>query len=716
MARKFLKIGGVCRFLVGVIVGGGSLIAGSPAWASPAAIASQADCAGVWKGTIDIPGMKLTVEVTLKQEGDGLSGTIDIPQQGASDLALESVTQDGATVTFQISGVPGEPTFKGTLDGTKLIGDFIQGGQAFPFMLVKDAKPAFDPAKGMEGFDHWVDKALIDWEVPGMGVAVVADGKVILSQGFGKRDIANDLPATSDTLFAIGSSTKAFTTFVLATLIEEGKLSWDKPVIDCWPQFKVADGERTREITPRDMVTHRTGMPRHDFSWYNSEATRDQLVERMAHLECNAALRERWQYNNFMFLAAGVLGERLTGKTWEENVRERIFQPLGMSNSNFGVDDSQRSPDHALPYDKREGSVVAIPFRGLSAMGPAGSINSSANDMAKWVQVQLTGMIDGREVLPKNALSELHRPAMVMTSNETQSHVIALGYAAGWFVDMYRGELRIHHGGNIDGFTALVFFFPRKQIGGVVLSNRNGTPLPEMVSEELSDRLMQLPSLGLYDTNLSKAKAAEVTGKKAQQNLELMRRPNAAPSHVLSAYSGTYVHPGYGKILVEGDDSALVFTYNRMAAPLNHWHYDTFSLGKSQDPAAAELEHTQVLFRTDIEGGIAGIELRMEPSIKPVVFERAGDSSLSDPAAIEKFVGSYSLMESMVVAITRRDRTLVATVPGQPPYELVPLQSNTFKLKSLDGYRMRFDIGEDGSVTKALFIQPNGVFEATRMK
>jgi len=690
-------------------------------WASPtahAAVMSESGAAGVWKGQIELPGMKLDVVVTLKREAQGLTGTIDIPQQGASGLALKDAREDGAAVTFVIEGVPGIPTFVGNLDGATLKGDFTQGGQKFPFSLTRDAQPAFDPAKAMDGFDAWVEKALVDWEVPGLGVAVVADGKVLFSKGYGKRNVESDLPVTPDTLFAIGSSTKAFTTYVLATLVAEGKIGWDMPVVEVWPEFKLSEPERTRLLTPRDMATHRSGLPRHDLSWYNSGASRAELIARMAHLDFNYGLREQWQYNNFMFLAAGVLGERLTGKTWEDNVRERIFTPLGMNASNFNVEDSQRSADFAVPYDKRDGKMTAIPFRNISQVGPAGSINSSVNDMARWVQVQLGGKLDGNQIMSEAALDELHAPAMIMQSNENLSHVTAVGYGLGWFVDMYRGERRVHHGGNIDGFTALVFCFPNKNFGGVILANRNGTPLPDTVSEEIADRLLQLPSLRLYDASLSRYKSALAAGKKAEQNLELLRKQDAPPSHALSEYVGEYTHPGYGSMTVAGGDAGagLTLTYNRMSVPLLPWHYDTFTFGKSEDPAAADFENTQVLFRSDLEGNISAIEAQLDPSVKPIVFERAGDASLRDPATLEKFVGKYVVREGLTIAITRRDATLVGTVPGQPPYDLDPLQNNTFKVRVLNGYRVRFKLGEDGQVTGLLMIQPGAVFDATREK
>jgi len=281
------------------------------------------------------------------------------PAQGAKDLRLSDVSQSDAAVAFKISGVPGDPSFKGTLsaDGAKISGTFAQGGATFPFTLERKANPAATAQEALKDFEEVVTDAMKKFDVPGMAIAIVKYNDVVYSKGFGYRDVEKQLPVTPDTLFAIGSSTKAFTTFVLGTLVDEGKIEWDKPVRNYIPWFKLYDTGASERMTPRDLVTHRSGLPRHDLVWYNNyDASRKWLVERLPYLEPSADLREKFQYNNLMFLTAGYLTEVVTGKTWEEAVRERILLPLSMTRTNFSVADSQssacrfaRSPTLGLP-------------------------------------------------------------------------------------------------------------------------------------------------------------------------------------------------------------------------------------------------------------------------------------------------------------------------------------------------------------------------------
>ena len=241
--------------------------------------------------------------------------------------------------------------------------------------------------QSLAGYDSFVNQALKDWEVPGIAIAIVKNGEVILAEGFGMRDVAGKLPVTRDTLFAIGSCTKAFTTFVMGTLVDEGKLDWDKPVRAFAPEILLQDRDARDLITPRDLVTHRSGLPRHDLVWYNATLSRQEIVRRLPYLEPSEPIRSKFQYNNIMFMTAGYLVDSLAGMPWEEAVRKRIFEPLEMKSANFSVKDSQKSADFAKPYDNRDDLVVLIPFRDITNTGPAGSINSSVKDMARWLIV-----------------------------------------------------------------------------------------------------------------------------------------------------------------------------------------------------------------------------------------------------------------------------------------------------------------------------------------
>jgi hypothetical protein len=325
--------------------------------------------AGHWEGTIDVPGTKLEILIDFTKKPDSSwEGKISIPAQNAKNLPLDNISFADKKASFAIAGVPGEPTFKGTIsdDGMKILGDFTQGGQSFTFSLSREVSPKVKAKKALAGFDEIVERGLKELNVPGVAVAIVKDDEIVLAKGYGFRDVENKIPMTADTLLAIGSASKAFTTFAMGVLVDEGKLDWEKPVRNYIPWFRLYDTFSSERLTPRDLVTHRSGLPRHDLSWYNNyEATREEFVRRLAYLKPSADLREKFQYNNLMFLTAGYLVEVLTDKKWEDAIRTHVFKPLGMGRTNFSVVDSQKDADFALPYREREGKIEKIPFRNI---------------------------------------------------------------------------------------------------------------------------------------------------------------------------------------------------------------------------------------------------------------------------------------------------------------------------------------------------------------
>ena len=471
------------------------IVLAAAAWVLAGAVAAAPSIEGHWVGSISLPGTKLAIDIDFKAQDGGWAGDISIPLQGAKDLPLDKIAVDGTAVSFAIPGIPGDPVFRGVLsaDGLKITGDFTQGGGTIPFELARAEKPAAAAQGALAGFDEFVSAALQAWNVPGLAIAVVKDGEVAYMKGFGQRDVEQKLPVTPKTLFAIGSCSKAFTTYVMGTLVDEGKLEWEKPVRDYIPWFKLQDASTTERITPRDLVTHRSGLPRHDAVWYNNlGASREELVRRLAYLEPSADLRAKWQYNNLMFLTAGYLVETVTGKTWEDSVRERIFTPLGMSRSNFSVFDSQKSDDFALPYREKDDKLEKIDFRPITNMGPAGSINSSVEDMAQWLKVQSGGgKLDGKTVIGAATLADIQSGHMAMGQPPERPEVSAGDYGLGWMIDVYRGHKRVHHGGGIDGFISQVHVYPHDGLGIVVLTNSE-TGLSSIVAQSAADRLLKL--------------------------------------------------------------------------------------------------------------------------------------------------------------------------------------------------------------------------------
>jgi CubicO group peptidase (beta-lactamase class C family) len=677
--------------------------------------AAPTSLAGHWEGAIELPGQKLGLNLDFAQDGDAWKGDISIPLQNAKDLPLINIGLTNNEATFEIQGVPGTPTFKGKLDGGKIAGEFSQGGATFPFTAERGASGADAARKELEGYDQLVQGMIDAWHVPGLAIAIVKDGEVIYQKGFGLRDREKKLPVTEDTLFAIGSSTKAFTTFLMGTLVDEGKLDWDKPVSTYLPGFKLYDRTATELMTPRDLVTHRSGLPRHDLSWYNAtDLTRKELIERLPYMKPTYTLRERFQYNNFMFLTAGYLVEQVTGKSWEDNVRERIFGPLGMTGANFSVEDSQKAPDFALPYnEEKDESIKLIPFRTITNMGPAGSINASARDMAKWVQVHLSGgKVGDRQIIGAATLADIHSPHMVIDQAAERPELSQPSYGMGWFIDTYRGHPRVEHGGNIDGFSALVTLLPQDGLGMVILTNKNGTGVPELLVRHTIDRLLKLePSIDWNGEMLALRDKARPEVKAAEAKKEEMRRPGTKPAHKLEEYAGDYFHPGYGTLRVEVVGKSLQVTYNHLTSALEHWHFETFSGAKGMESPI--FEDQKFLFQTDTTGNVVAVKTDFEPTLaEGITFEKRPDARLSDAAYLSRYTGDYDLT-GQTISVQLAGNVLTVNVPGQPQYHLVPELGGEFSLKEARSFRVRFD-EEGGKVTAMTFLQPNGVFTSRK--
>ncbi len=674
---------------------------------------------GHWEGTIEVPGQPLQIDVDFESDdAGGLAGDISIPVQGIRDLDLEGLVAEGREIRFAIPGIPGEPAFEGTLDedGDTLAGTFRQGGAELPFEL-SNLDHAAAARAALEGFGEVVEQAIEDFNVPGLALAAVAGGEVVYAQGFGRRDLEGDLPMTPDTLFAIGSTTKAMTATVLAMLVDEGRLAWDEPLTRYLPSFRLAEAMITARITPRDLVTHRSGLPRHDLLWYNNnEGTREQMVARLSHLELSADLREKFQYNNLMFMTAGYLAGKLTGGTWEEAVRARLFASLGMERSNFSVADSQHDGDHALPYrENDDDELERIPFRSIDLIGPAGSVNSSVHEMSRWLLFNLDqGRVGEEQLLSPATLADVHATHMTLPSPSPESRVSQRAYGLGWMVEVYRGHRRLQHGGGIDGFTTSVMLFPDEDLGLVAFTNR-GSGLSSLANRTAADRILGLEPVDWIGDSLERRKKGEAAVEEAEKKKDTVRLVGTAPSHPIADYVGTYEHPGYGVLEIAAGDGErrLTLTFNDITAPLDHWHYDVWNGADTDgDPT---FEDQKLLFRSDYDGQVTAVESPLEVRAAPIVFTKRPPAQLSDPEVLARFVGIYEDETGQKERIELAGNVLTLHIPGQPAYTLEPRVSGRFAIQGLQGFSVGFE-EEDGRVVKAVFYQPNGVFESRRVE
>ncbi|MBL7738549.1 MAG: serine hydrolase [Chitinophagaceae bacterium] len=584
-------------------------------------------------------------------------------------------------------------------------------------------KKSTDPFAGL---DTAFQRVLKDRKAAGFAVAVVSKNKVIYAKGFGYRDYEKKLPATSNTLFAIGSCSKAFTSSLMGLLNKEDQLEYDKPAREYLPALHFFNKELDNQITVRDMMCHRTGLPRHDYSWYLfNTSSRDSLLQRIKYQEPTAPLRQTWQYNNFMFLAQGMIAEKLSGKSWEQNVKEKLFTPLGMTASNFTIKDLQKSSDAAIGYIVHKDSVIKkTDYYNIDGMGPAGSINSSVTEMANWVITWINGgKFNGKEILPATYVTEAMSSQMIARAGLPDKEIpdAHFGtYGFGWFMSSYRGHYRVEHGGNIDGFSANTCFFPSDSIGIIVLSNQNASGVPSIVRNMIADRLLGLNRIdwnGRTNASEAKAKAAQ---KDADKNKTSNKKTGTKPSHDLKEYEGLYNHPGYGTVdAVLRKDSLFMITPNGDVW-LRHYHYDvfeTFGVDKKEGIDTTNGSSLNIQFHMSPTGEITHITMPLQPGLKDLEFTRKPKPKEVTKDELEKYAGTYEFAPGAEAKFyIKGEKTLYAFIEGQPEYELVPVEKNKFSLKVLTGYSVKFEETEKGEIISASFIQPNGTFKATRKK
>src|SRR5262249_11246230 len=443
-----------------------------------------------------------------------------------------------------------------------------------------------DTAKALEGFDDFVNQTIKDWHGAGAAVAVVQGDKVVLLKGYGYRDVEKKLSMTPKSLCAIASITKSFTVTDLGMLIDEGRGGWDVPVRSVFPAFKLYDQVLTEQISVRDLVTHRSGLPRHDMVWYSSDFSRDDLIRRLQIAELTTPLRATFQYNNLMFMTAGYVAGLLDNKKWEDSVRARVLTPLGMNTTTFSLKELQASPDYALPYQKGhdlKAELKRMPFESTCpdtcALGPAGELNSNAEDMSHYLLFHLNkGKYSGKQLLSENNSSQMQTPQMTIAGTPEYPELGETSYGMGFFISTYRGHKRIEHGGNLDGFSSIFTFLPSDGMGVVVLTNLDGTPLPDVIAFNAIDRLLGLPEVPWSKRLLDE----EVGGKQAEQEAKNkgyeIQRKNTRPSHELAEYYGDYEHPGYGVVSVSEEPGGLLVRVNKLPMHMKHFHYDVFAV------------------------------------------------------------------------------------------------------------------------------------------
>jgi len=457
------------------------------------------------------------------------------------------------------------------------------------------------------GLDAYVNNGLKLWEVPGLSLAIVRNDSVMYVKGYGVRELGKAGAVDASTVFAVGSTSKAFTTAALAMLVDAGKVSWDDPVTKHLPWFQMYDPYASREVTVRDLVTHRAGLARGDGVWGLYEYDRDEVARRVRFLAPSWSLRSTFGYQNLMYVTAGQVVAHASGQSWDDFLRERIFAPLGMRSTSTSIDAFRGNANVASPHSRVNDTLIATPWQKVDDVGAAGSINSNALDMAQWVRLHLgRGTLAGRSLVSEKQLEEIQTPQMVVRlegpwkARSPDAHL--LSYGLGWFIQDHRGRKLVQHSGNVNSMSAVVGLLPEEKFGVVVLSNAPGTLLPNALMYRILDlELKAQPK----DYSAEMRQRALADAERARQN-QPRQIAGTRPSLPLDRYAGGYADSLYGQLQVRLDgDSLRIAIGTRGEAVLRHWHYDTFQ-------ALWPIRGTRpslVTFNLDARGNVAGLVL-----------------------------------------------------------------------------------------------------------
>lgn len=461
--------------------------------------------------------------------------------------------------------------------------------------------------------DKFVGNTLKTWQIPGAAVAIVLNDRIVYVKGYGMTKAGGTEPVTPETLFQIASTTKAFTSAAMSILVDEQKVAWDDPVRQHLEYFRLADPCADANVTLRDILSHRTGLSRHDELWDNTPLTREELVRRIGHVPLTKSFRSAYQYQNIMFIAAGEVIAQASGTTWDEFVRTRLFGPLGMTRT-VTSDSEWNAADHAMGHRwdaVRQRLSPQTPIE-TKTLGAGGAIKSCARDMANWIRFQLAdGFYDNRRLVDADALAETKTPQTVIRheglSRETNPETSLMAYGMGWTVQDYRGELLVSHAGALNGFRTHVDLLPKKSTGFVVMLNAGRGLAAVALRNGLIDMLAgkQPRDWNAYYMMVD-ARANDHERKEKEDRLA-KRHPETRPSHPLADYTGTYDSRAYGMVQVTLVNDQLVLQWNRMTVPLAHWHYDVFAAVSEVD----ELDE-QVTFGVDEDGKVTTLTFYRE--------------------------------------------------------------------------------------------------------
>ena len=555
------------------------------------------------------------------------------------------------------------------------------------FAQAPAAAPQPDAARldaKLAAIEKAIDEKRKELGIPGISLAIVKDDKVIYLKGIGVRNVEKNLPVTPDTLFAIGSSSKAFTGMGVVMAQDDGKLSLDDSPKKYLPYFKLQDPEADAKITVRDLLSHRSGLNRTDLGWGSGKLTSEEIIRMAGLAKPTAKLGEKFQYQNVMFLAAGEIAASVNKTTWDDLMRDRIFEPLGMKRTVTKIAEMQKSDDYALGYDYNFETKKTrhLPMRDLHAIAPAGAINSSARDMSNWVRLMLgRGVFGGKRLVSEKGYDELVAKQISMSKTA--------GYGLGWFVRDWNGHQVVEHGGNIDGFNALVALMPEQKLGFVLLTNVSASSLGQTAMQTIWVNIVGDPN--------ATAAAAPAGDPKNEVGLYTLREAGFDVDVKLEGDKLTMTVPGQPTYPLENVGGRRY----KLSAPAPDGFFATFRQAK-ESPEATEMYLEQP------QGNYV---------LPKKVAAAAAVAATASTGSGHELVGSYNASGGkLVVEIVMKDGKPTLVVPGQPPYPLVEKAKDTYAPTGLpDSYGLLVRRAADGKIAGITLKQPQGDFSLERV-
>ena len=488
-------------------------------------------------------------------------------------------------------------------------------------LLLGLATPLFGFGQAKDSIEYKINNILEATQVPGAAVGVIYHDSIYFAKGFGFRNVSQKLPVNTQTIFPIGSCSKAFTATLLGWAQEKELLDFKDVPSKYIPELKFANADMDQNIQIRDLLAHSTGLPRHDLSWYLFPTQNgDSLTQRIAHLEPFAKVRERYHYNNFGYFLAGELAEKAFQTSWENTLDSLLFTPLKMQRTHsdiLRIEDQNTSVGYASSLDS---TAKPMAYYDLQAMAPAGSICSSLEDMLQWTRCWLHfGKSDGQTVIPTSYAQEALSSQTIMRANlpsDAEPYLFFSNYGYGWMLSSYKGRYRVEHGGNINGFSANVCFLPTEGLGIVVLTNQNNSDATYIIRNTLIDFILNLSSSDWLGDYLAESEE-ENTPTPAKTIKETGSRP-------LNDFVGTYQNPGYGTIKILLEKNTLQAKFPVGTFDLDKTDKLTFQLkaNTSSEIDSDTVPNLEFTFTSNSTKNINGLAIPLEPTLEPILFQK----------------------------------------------------------------------------------------------